>query len=250
MEINKSFQNLNLNDHFEQSYLDNDVNRKFYGVSQDTVLIRPTANLREINLGDDQWVKIIKIEEPIGLSTKEFESEKVPKDRQCRYNRTGILADLCVQDLWKIQFDSKSTKTIHQYYSQAWMGGLPILFKRLLTFCQTFNPNLADCHIRWCSSKSLHTKSFFEFSDLSWNSDPTNERYQITFGPVKSKLIIQDVNVDFDENGNRISGPEYHVQLEHNTLIVMSKNLKYIQYTVHPREGETLPIWLEFSNMS
>lgn len=262
MEINSIFQKLSVkedDDQFFPSYMQNDANRKFYGVSHETVHIRPADMLREIQLGDGQWVKIVKLGEPIGMSVKEFEFEfemakKFEYEReyqreQCRYQRTGQSEDLLVQDFSAILFDAKKSKTILQRYSNTWMGGLPMLFKRLLTYCHTLNPKLARCQLRWCRSTSLKTNNCFDFSDLSWNTDPCNERYLMSFGPVKSKLILQDVNLNFDHNGNRISGPEYHVQFEHNTLVVMSRKLKFLQYTIDPGEsGETVPLWLEFSN--
>ena len=261
MEINSIFQNLSVKedvDDFFSSYMQNDADRKFYGHSLETEHIRPAYKLREIRLGDNQWIKIVKLGEPIGMSVKEFEfeSELMKKfeyesqqqRQQCRYQRTGISDDFLVQDFSSIIFGAKKNKTILQYYSNTWMGGLPMLFKRLLTYCHTLNPRLAKCHLRWCLSTSLNTNSCFDFSDISWNTDPCNERYLMSFGPVKSKLILQDLNLNFDDDGNRVSGPEYHVQFEHNTLIVMSRNLKFLQYTIDPCAGETVPLWLEFSN--
>ena len=236
MELN--FENLSIKqeiDDFDEFYGYSDPLFKFVGVHEGRVIehIRPTDLMREIRLGEDEWIKIIKLQEPIGMSTDEFRDEYTTNSQNVwQFGRPS-------QGFHQSTGHTNSNMIINWCNNTSYSFCIPIYYQRLLSYCNIVNPKFNGAQLRWYSSSSPHDGSLYTCPLINLNKDRTEDKYQITLGPVKSKIIVRASNA-----------AEYHIQLEHNTLVIASKKLKYTQITDHPCHDRFVPIWLEFFNLS
>ena len=157
MEFTSMFDNMSIKDEiddFDQYYGHNDAEFKFLGVHRDYGIehIRPTNKMREIQLGNDQWIKFVKIQEPIGLSSQEYWSECFTYNNVWRFGRP-------LNSYWESTSDFNENMIINSYHYNDAYGGMPIYYQRLLNFGKTINPKISGLQLQWYTTTS--NKQYF-----------------------------------------------------------------------------------------
>ena len=220
-------------DDFDSMYIQYDPYHIYCGITRNIGIefIRPTASMKLITLGINKWVKIIKLPQPLGLSSEEFRN--LPSSDEYK------MWD-CVMSGYKNRFRSA-------YFTIG--NGIPLPIQRIMKLCQDLNPELIHdvCHFQSFSTlRSYNWKCIKQFCKIDEKDSNACDRYRIYLGPIKAKMIFKDENLQFKENGQWISGNEYHVQIEYNTLVITIENLNYLQYSVYNYDDEELPILVSF----
>lgn len=199
-----------------------DTKTKKYTSGHEIKTITPTENLEVYYLNDDQssWVKIQKIEPPNGLTLEEFE------------------------DIWKLKPKEKlkiklAGKTIDcPRYSQSYLQpykfsgldheanlDLPARVNSLLEFSRELEPDLDQSLINWYEFDG----SIGKHSDNVKQLKPDSSIFSYSFGPARRTFILEPRNKG---NGKWTS---YHVQLEHNTLLIMGGTCQKTHYHSVPK---------------
>ena len=102
-----------------------------YGIEH----IRPTNKIREIQLRNDQWIKFVKTQEPMGLSSQEYWSECFTYNNVWRFGRP-------LNSYSESTSDFNENMIINSYFYNNAYAGMPIYYQRLLNFGKTLNPKI------------------------------------------------------------------------------------------------------------
>ena len=127
--------------------------------------------MREIRLGEDEWIKIIKLQEPIGMSTDEFRNEYTTNSQNVwQFGRPS-------QGFHQSTGHSNPNMIINWYNDASNSFSLPIYYQRLLSYCNIINPQFSGARLRWYSSSSPHDGTLYTCPLINLNKDRTEDKY-------------------------------------------------------------------------
>lgn len=178
------------------------------------VPIMDTDSVLFINQQQTSFIRIIKLDDYSGLSTKEFEDLWClkPTDKH-RININGKTIE-CPRftKCFLKDYESNGTKCIADIL-------LPNVVEKLYTFVKKLNPLLNQCLINWFESTGYIGKQSENNKLLVKDSDI----FSFSFGPAVRQFVLQPKIESID---NKI----YRVKMHNNLLIIMSGKCQMTHY--------------------
>ena len=177
-----------------------------YFQNKEIKLIVPTNKLEIYYLNNDpnSWIKVQKIDSPFGLSMEEFEDlwQFKPKEK----------LKIMVSD--RIIECPRYSRSYLRSYKFSGLDheadmNMPERIAKLLDSCKEMNPDLNQSLVNWYE----HDGSIGPHSDDRSQLKRDSDIFSLSFGPAKRTFIVEAK----DKSLNTI----YHVNLEHNTLLIM-----------------------------
>jgi len=184
-------------------------------------IIKPTDEFQTIFLTPDKtsWIKLKKINEPDGLSMSEFEdlwNHKPTKKLQIKIAGKMISCPRYSKSYLKPYLFSG---LVHEADLN-----LPKRVEQLLKYCQKITLELNQSLINWYEYDGSIGKHSDDTRQLLVDSDI----FSMTFGPGKRIFIVEPKNKD-----EKFS--TCHVELEHNTLLIMGGKCQKTHYHSVPK---------------
>lgn len=172
----------------------------------DIVHISPKSEEQKIFLNSDNtsWIRVVKLEPPIGLDMDEFEQlyQLKPATR------------LNIKIAGRMIECPRYSKSYLRAYNFSGLDheaemNMPPRLAKLLKDCQSMNPSLNQSLVNWYESDG----SIGKHSDDTRQLLPDSEIFSLSFGPTKRTFII--------EPRLPIKGKKVYIKVQHNTLIIM-----------------------------
>jgi len=154
----------------------------------------------------NSWIKLLKLDSKTGLTIKEFEHLWTLKPKEKHMIQIAGKLITCPRYTKNYLKDYKFSGLVHHADSN-----LPPILQRLLDeFARTMNPNLNQALVNWYE----HDGSIGKHSDNQKQLQDKSEIFSFSFGPAKRFFVIESKEKKENES-------VFHVELEHNTLVIM-----------------------------
>jgi alkylated DNA repair dioxygenase AlkB len=200
------------------------IKQNFTKNELDLIRIVPNCEEKVVYLNEDKssWIKFKKIgkDDQLGLTMNEFEQLwKQKPDKKLQIKIAGKLIDC-----------PRYSKSYLQPYKFSGLNheadlDIPERIGQLLVYCQqNLNSNLNQCLVNWYESDG----SIGKHSDDTKQLKPDSEIFSFSFGPATRTFILEPKKKDVNKK-------IYHIQLEHNTFVIMGGKCQQTHYHSVPK---------------
>lgn len=192
-----------------------------------TITLKPSSQLQTVYLNSDKtsWIKLQKINEPDGLSMNEFEELwKIKPTEKLQIKIAG-----------KIIYCPRYSKSYLKPYIFSGLVheadlNVPKRVETLLEYCRQLRPELNQSLINWYE----HDGSIGKHSDDTRQLLPDSEIFSLSFGPGKRIFVVEPKNKNDDQYS------KFHVEVEHNTLVIMGGKCQQTHYHSVPKKSSSI----------
>ena len=167
----------------------------------------PIPNM--IYMNEESWIKVIKLDDSVGLSTQEFDKLWLAKPKNRIQFKIGSLTVNCPR-----YTESYLRPPIENL---KFFEVMPQKVEELMKFAQKTCKNLNQCTVNWYDKDGWVGK----YSDDYIQMLPDSPIYSFSFGSTRL----------FHLNPRNGDGPDFYIRLEHNTIVVMGGKCQ--QYYLH-----------------